>query len=360
MSDRRRRSLAAGATGLGLGLALAVAGAPALAAPASQPLFGWLSSAAKFPHRTLVLVPPAGATLAAARIHVAENRKPVSGAVVTKVAAAPIGSLGVMLVVDESKAMRGTGLSAAVAAGRQLAAARFPGELVGLVSAGAKATVALAPTTDATALQRALNGLSASQIEGASPAGVSVALAQLHAAKVALGAIVVISDGAGLKHATSTSLRSLVKAAGASHTSVVTIGVRDPASAPSTLEALRRSLPGQFTATAPTAVPGVVGAVQNSLGDDYLVSYRSTLPAGTPVAVTAGVHGLAGTVRTSYEVAAPKGSASTGHASVGAASGRTGLVPSLTHSTPLSSKPSFASTSPSQASTHAPATSAQP
>ncbi|MGH2859248.1 MAG: type II secretion system F family protein, partial [Solirubrobacteraceae bacterium] len=56
----------------------------------------------------------------------------------------------------------------------------------------------------------------------------------------------------------------------------------------------------------------------------------------------------------------PKGSASTGHASVGAASGRKWLVPSLTHTTPLSPKPSFAGTSPSQVSTHAPATSAQP
>ncbi|MGH2858786.1 MAG: vWA domain-containing protein, partial [Solirubrobacteraceae bacterium] len=332
-----------------------------------------------FPNRTLVLVPAPGAMLSAGRVHVSENGKRVPRATVTKVSAARAGSLGVMLVVDVSEAMRGTGLNAALAAGRQLATARFPGELIGLVRAGAKATVALAPTADGAALQRALSGLSASGTEGDSPAGVSVALAQLHAAKVALGAIVVITDGAGLRHATATSLPSrpsLVKAAGASHTSVVTIGVRDAASAPSTLEALRRSLPGQFTATAPTAVPGVVGAVQNSLGDDYLVSYRSTLPAGRPVAVTANVHGLQGTVSTSYQAPVPTGSTpasgnagpasghsapASGHATPGhAASGHAGLVPSLDHSTPLSPKPGFETTAPAQTSTRAPTTSAQP
>ncbi|MGH2875492.1 MAG: vWA domain-containing protein, partial [Solirubrobacteraceae bacterium] len=344
MSDRRRRSFAAGAAALGL--ALTIAPAPALAAPAPS-ISGWLSSAGASPSRTLVLVPPAGATVTAGRVHVSENGQAVARPSVTRVTDAPSGALGVMLVVDVSSPMRGAGLNAAVAAGRQLAAARFPGEMVGLVSAGATATVTLPPTADSSALSQALSGLTAGGNVGDMPSGIAKALSELRAAKVALGAVVVVSDGAAAPHPASTSRSSLLARAAASHTPVVTIGLRDAAGAPSALQALARSLPGQFTATAPSGASGVIGAIQNSLGDDYLVSYRSTAPAGQPVAVTAHIDGLRGTVSASYQTAAAKASTPTDSASSAGAPAQTRpLVPSLRHSTPLSPKPSFAAAAP--------------
>jgi len=111
------RSLFAPLTAL---LICGLASGPAGAAPASLRVSE--GGGATFPARALVLSLPKRSSLPASQVHVSEDGKPVTGAVVTPLASAGAHDFGVVLAIDVSPSMRGAPLEHAMAAARALAA----------------------------------------------------------------------------------------------------------------------------------------------------------------------------------------------------------------------------------------------
>ncbi|MGH2915652.1 MAG: type II secretion system F family protein, partial [Solirubrobacteraceae bacterium] len=185
---------------------------------------------------------------------------------------------------------------------------------------------------------------------GANPGrAVATALAQLRAAHVALGAVVVISDGVGVAAPRTSPPRALTADAAGTHTPVVTLGLEDLHATSASLTALARSVPGQFALVPPAQLPALIGAVAQSLERDYLVSYRSHARRGDPVEVSVTVAGLRGSMSSAY--LAP------GHAPSDPA--RTPLKP-IPGFSPSAPRHAHAPTSPASASTHASATTPAP
>ncbi|MHB1571749.1 MAG: VWA domain-containing protein, partial [Solirubrobacteraceae bacterium] len=240
-----------------LALAGPAAAASARAHRTATTVSGWLSAASVFPHRTLILAPSASTTLLPGAFHVSENGVPVSPLSVTPVANASAGAVGLVIAIDRNASMNGPGIAGAMAAARQLASLRRPGQLLGAIAFDSSPQPLLGLTGSAAAIGRSL--ASTPQLgSGDDPAAaVSAAVAQLSAAHVTLGAVVVISDGAGL---TTASARAARAAAAATHTPVITIGLRDAAATPASLQALSRVDPGQFTTAAAGQLPSVVAA----------------------------------------------------------------------------------------------------
>lgn len=365
MPDRRlqrlRRLLAPLAA---LVLMAAVPSGALASAPKGGALTGWLSSAVAFPQRTLVLSPPAGSKLTTGDVRVTENGTAVGPLTVTPVGAAPQGQVGVMVVVDQSSSMSGAGLRAALAAVRTLAARRPAGQQLGVVTFAAHPTLYLPLTADTATINQKLAATPATA-SGSDPASaVSTALTSLQSAKVALGAVVVISDGVGVKPSKSAAYQA-DQAAVAAHTPVITLGLQDGAASKSSLLALRNDVPGQYATTTPSGVASLVSAVEQDLERDYLVSYRSSAASKT-VDLSATATGIAGSVTASYQApAAPTHPAATTHRSAPAhpaaparhaAAVHHPSAAQLTTSTALSPTPSFDKTpAAAPAKTSAPA-----
>jgi tight adherence protein B len=173
------------------------------------------------------------------------------------------------------------------------------------------------------------------------PAAATVALKELANARVALGAIVVISDGAGsLTSPTGPTPVTVQKTAAAVHVPIFTVGLQDSASSAATLSALRSAAPGSFVAATPTGLPNVLKQISASLDHGYVLRYQSHQPAGRPVSVAVSAHGLSGAVTLHYRAPQPQSNPAR-HAAPPAHPRH--RVKAFSGSTLLSPVPSFAS-----------------
>jgi hypothetical protein len=324
---------------------------PAKKIKPTLPLTGWLASSTIFPDRALVLVPPAQHALSAAGLHVAENGTAVGSRTVTPVADAHPGDAGVVVAIDQSKAISASGISDEIAGVRALAAVRPAGEKLGLVGFDSTGSSHMNPTTDVATINSTLAGTPSTGPGLNPPAGISEAMKQLTVAKVALRAVIVISDGVGLKLSAKGPSPAAVKSqTQATNTIVITVGLADAGSTPASLRALAAAAPGQFVRVTPTGLAAFMVAIQTQLNADAVVRYRSHAAAGKTVSVLVSADGIPGTVQTDYQTLKARTPARTAPApttpahhpmSVRHASGL-----SFAGSTLLSPTPSFASAPP--------------
>lgn len=308
---------------------------------------GWLSPLPAFPRRTLIVAPSAASALTAASVRVSENGAAAGPLTITPAVDAAPGSVGIVVVLDRNASLGAAGLAAEMAAARRFASLRRSNQLLGVTAFDSAPSTILGLTAGAGQISRSL-AVTPPLGSGADPAAaVAAALAQLRAARVTLGAVVVISDGVGVARG------SLSPAGAASlRIPVITIGLRDAAATRSSLLALQRAAPGSFMTASPAQLARLVDGVQQALDRDYLVSWRSSVARGRSVSVTATVNGMTGTVTASYAapraIAAPgpSGAAAAAQARAANRSSAPGpsaatAVPGPAGATPLSPTPGF-------------------
>jgi len=347
-----RRGWAAVAVLAGLLLA-AVPGAQAATAKQPATLNGWLGNGTAFPGRALVLTPPAGVKLSAANVHVTENGASVTTLTVTPTAHAGAGDFGVMVLVDQSPSMAHAPLAAAIRATRSLAAQRAAQQELGLITFDSKPTVFVPLSSNAQAISSGLAGAPWTGSGANVPAAISAALGELAGARVALGAIVVVSDGVGSLTAAHGPTPAAVQArAAAANVPIFTVGLKDASATTASLQALSQASPGQFVKSSTSGLKSVFTKIYSTVTRGYVVRWRSRQRAGQTVNISAGVTGVPGQVDASYKVpaapAVPKRAiARPSPVSPSVAAGRLSTTPSFVPpSAPLPQSPLPRATAP--------------
>jgi tight adherence protein B len=262
-----------------------------------------LNEAAAWPNRELVLSLPSKRVLTRDQVSVSENGIPVEGAKVTS--EANNRKRGVMLAIDASLTMRGAPIREAMAAARAFARRRSETTPVGILFFSGSPRVALKPTTNPLALRTALSvGPALTQgtrIFDAAAAGIGA----LHDASLTSGAIVVLSDGAEAQKGSAITPVALAALARRSNVRVFSVGLSSRSFNSSSLRSMADLTGGRYgEAARPKDLPPIFAALGERLSSEYLVSYRSTAPAGAPVNLSAHVSGFAGNSSLSYKAPA--------------------------------------------------------
>jgi tight adherence protein B len=207
-------------------------------------------------------------------------------------------TFGVVLVIDTSQSMRGAPIAAAMEAARKFAANRPAAQRLGIVFFSHDNRVGLPLTTGRAQISGALAAEPPLSKGTRLYDATAAALRQLHDAKVSVGSLVVLSDGADVGSVLQPS--AVADAARRTHTRVFTVGLRSRSYNGSTLRELAAASGGRYAEAAPAQLGTLFTALGQRFGREYLVTYRSTAPAGRHVNVAASVAGEPGTARATY------------------------------------------------------------
>jgi tight adherence protein B len=262
-----------------------------------------------FPARSLVLSVPGRAAVAPSEVHISENGRVVSGTLVTPISKAGAHDFGVVLAIDVSPSMKGEPLARAMAAARALAAQRTGKQELAVVTFDHSANVVLPLTDEPNAIAHVL--------AHAPPVGpgaliynaLTVAVQQLADAKIAAGAVILLSDGAS-EGATprpghNLTASSVGEAAAAAHAQIYTVGLRDSSYSPQRMSLLARAGGGAFIESTSSQLAQVFTRIEAGLTSAYVVHYRSTAPLGHRVGVSIHVDGVPQAATLAYSSPAP-------------------------------------------------------
>ncbi|HET9102809.1 MAG TPA: type II secretion system F family protein [Solirubrobacteraceae bacterium] len=289
------------AIALVVALALVLAPSAGAAAPG---VTGWLSAAPRFPQRALVLFPPPGAPAILSGVHVSENGRPVPGAVTIPAAGAHPGDFGVIVAVQVSSAVT---RPTAVAEGGAIAtvlARRAAGQQIGVVGFDRRASLLVPPSYDTGRALQEINTIKHSQGGGAAAdpgAAIALAVRTLQRSHVALGGIILLSDGSGVIPGASLARA----AATAANVPVITVPIADAHSTASGLRAIAALGDSHTPATAPSQAVAAAALAWSTLQRANIVRWRSAQVRAGTVQVTARINGLPGGVTATYIAPAP-------------------------------------------------------
>lgn len=286
-------------------LTCVVGAAPSLAKPVAHSILsgsveGWLGDGTVWPDRALVLFAPHGAVVGASTVDVTEDGAAVLGVSVTPLRRANRRDLGVMVLVDQSPSMSGAPLSAALGAVRSLAATGPARQQLGVVAFSSRSHALVPLSSDPSTIGRALSGAPKGGHGAGVPGAIALALRQLSDAKVALGAIIVVSDGVGQPIGPGSASAAVQSSATAANVPVFTVGLRDQATSAASLRRLARVAGGQFVASQPARLAAVFHEIYSTVTRGYIVRWRSRAGTASSVAVAATVAGTPGSVQASY------------------------------------------------------------
>lgn len=273
----------------------------AVAAPAGAAVDLRLTkvSDAPFPDRAFILSAPAGTTFNPGDVQLRENGRRVTNSDVLAAEAAGAKELGVVLVIDASRSMRGRPIRAAMTAARAFARRRSPEQPLAVVTFNERPQVLLPFTTDSAAIGRALASPPRLGHDTHVYDATVAAMRLLDEADVSPGSVVVLSDGADTgSRASAEGAVAATRAAGAR---LFTVGLRSGAYDGQSLERLAQGAGGRATtATSPAELARIYDALGSQLANEYLISYRSYATPGTRVFVDARVTGVAGHASAQY------------------------------------------------------------
>jgi tight adherence protein B len=281
---------------------LAVAFVPAGANAAGR-VDARMNEAAKWPKREIVLSLPAKRVLDNNQVTVLENDAPVHAKRVTS--EATNRKRGVVLAIDASLTMRGEPIRQAMVAARSFARRRSQTTPVGVIFFSRDPRVALKPTADPRAIKTTLAVGPAltrgTKIYDAAAAGITA----LRDAGLTSGAIVVLSDGAEAVNGSAIQPAALASLARRSNVRIFSVGLNSRSFNAASLRSMAANSGGSYVEAAhPQDLPPLFAAIGERLSSEYLVSYRSVVPAGAPVSVVASVDGSAGA--SAFNYTAPK------------------------------------------------------
>jgi tight adherence protein B len=277
----------------------AVAAALASGATAASGSPRLTEAQAAYPDRAYILSLPVRRQLNAKQVRVFENGQPVSDLSVVAAQAAAVRQFGVVLVIDASHSMRGEAIAGAMQAARAFAAKRSAQEQIAVVTFNTASNVALQFTTDETQIGQALATTprlgSGTHIYDA----VDTAATLLADAKISVGSIVVLSDGADTGSRLSEAAVSR-KARGA-RVRVFTVGLQSRFFKPKALRHLSQDTGAQYSeASSAVQLQGIYRALGSKLAREYLIRYRSTADPGRRIVVSVRVAGFPGIVTSGY------------------------------------------------------------
>jgi tight adherence protein B len=257
-----------------------------------------------FPERGYIVELPRSTSINAERVSVTENGEPVANYALTPVSASGI-RYGTVLAVDASESMAGRPIESAVLAARSFLEHRGSNERVGLVTFNGEIRVAVAPTSRAALLERALATTPPLAYGTRIFDAVGESLRQLRRDRIAAGTIVLLSDGADV--GSRGSLRRVIADAKTQRVRIFTVGLRSGAYEPSALRALAEETGGRYVETADSArLAAIYRALSQKLANEYLLQYRSLAAPKSHVDVEVSVPGFG---RVEHEYIAPTPSA---------------------------------------------------
>ncbi|MCW3065294.1 MAG: putative type secretion system integral rane subunit [Solirubrobacterales bacterium] len=272
---------------------------PAAAQAAGADLAISQAKSGRFPARSFVLTLPERKALTVGEVAITENGGDVSDLHVTPGGAAGPRSFATVLAIDASQSMRGQAIDDAMAAARAFAARRNADQQLGVVFFSHAPTIALAPTSDPTKIDSVLARAPALSRGTRIFDATSSALQLLARSGVAVGSVIVLSDGADV--GSQVSERAVTSAASRTHLRVFTVGLRSPSFTASSLRTLAAGAGGAYAEAASSKqLGGIFDALGRRFGNEYLVTYRSTAPLGSKVTVNATVAGVRGAATTTY------------------------------------------------------------
>ncbi|MCW3016564.1 MAG: type secretion system protein [Solirubrobacterales bacterium] len=300
--------------------------APGTASAATGSLDIRLAPNVRWPERELVLSLPAKRALNNDQVQLSENGQVVRGARVTS--EATNRKRGVVLVIDSSLTMQGQPIGQAILAARSFAQRRAQSTPLGVIFFSRGPRLALAPTTDSRKIKATLAvgpALSAgTKIFDAAAAGVTA----LHDGGLTSGAVIVLSDGAEAVNGSTTTPVALAAAARRANVRIFSVGLDSRSFDSAALRTMAATTGGRYgEAARPRDLPPLFAAIGERLSQEYLVSYRSSAPAGTPVRIQVRVAGVPGTTALDYRT--PRiafGAAGPGHAAQASGLDRTRVM----------------------------------
>jgi tight adherence protein B len=257
-----------------------------------------------FPNRSYVLTLPTKLALDLSQVHVTENGLPVRGlSLVSEQAAAP-SQFAVVFVIDASQSMSGEPITAAMAAVRSFEAHRSAGQSIGVIVFNRQLRVLLPLTTDGSRVTAAL--ARTPTLGHGTRIYDALDLARgLLAGKVASGSIVLLSDGADLGSVAKPA--TVLHALAADHLRVFSVGLESSSFDRSALADVAAATGGSYVATAkPAGLIGIFDALGVTLSNQYVISYRSPIGPGRPVAVRIAIQGLPSVAVAGYSTPALK------------------------------------------------------
>lgn len=259
-----------------------------------------LNESAKWPDRELVISFPTKRVVTNEQVIVRENGRPVQG--VRTAPAAANRKRGVILAIDASLTMRGDPIRSAMVAARSFAKRRDVNTPLGVIFFSGESRVALPPTTNARKIRTTLAVGPAvtrgTKIFDAAATGITA----LRNAGLTSGAIVVLSDGAEARLGSAITPQALAKDARAASVRIFSVGLDSRSFDDSALRIMASATGGRYGEVArPEDLPPLFAAIGERLSSEYVLTYRSTAPAGTAVAVTTRLDGIPGTSELTYK-----------------------------------------------------------
>lgn len=283
----RRASVAA----IALGALWLLAGAALGAAPTGGASAGLIEADARFPDRAFVLRLPDQRRLGPRQVHVFENGTPVSDVSVVPMAEGKKADFGVVLVMDASNSMKGSAIVDATAAARAFAARRAAKQELAIVTFNHKASVLLPFTTDADAIAAALAKPPPLAQGTHLYDGVATGLRLLRSAKITVGAMIILSDGADT--GSLVSLPGAVAKARADRVRIFSVGIRSRSFRAAPLEKVAFSTGGDYSEARSTGeLARLYAQLGAQLSGEYLLRYRSHAGPNMKIRVTVRVDGL--------------------------------------------------------------------
>ena len=254
---------------------------------------------ARFPDRSYVLSLPSKAYIAPGSVVVRENGTVMKGVTVVPASAAQAGQFGVVLVIDASESMRGDAILEATAAARAFAANRQPEQTLAVVTFNSRPHLAVPLSTNSEAIDAALQAPPALARETHLYDAVGLAVSMLDDAKVTVRSVVVLSDGADT--GSTKSLEDVATAAHDAGVRIFTVGLRSRGFDVAALQELARRGGGQYSeASKPEDLEPIFDQLGSKLASEYLIHYRSNVPANKKVFVAVTVEGYPGAVTAGY------------------------------------------------------------
>jgi len=247
-----------------------------------------------WPDRALVITLRSGQRIQPSQVRVLENGKPVLGASVVPASAVP-GSFGVALVIDASESMHGGPIRGAMYAARAFAARRNVNQRLALVTFNSSDNLAMPFTSSQKRIDQTLSRTPRLAYGTHIYDAVATAVAQIQAARLQTGVIVLLSDGGDT--GSSLSLEQVSKLARDARIRIYSVGLRGATFRPGSLQGLSAATGGSFSEARNTAeLAQIYDQLGLKLANQYVVTYKSLLDPGTQahVSVTVAGRGSAG------------------------------------------------------------------
>jgi tight adherence protein B len=286
---------------LGISVCVALVAAAAIAAgtSAAAPLQLSPERNVTWPDRGYLLSLGSSQRLEASRVSVTENGKPVYRAKVQPASSAAQVSFGTVLVIDASNSMRGKPIKGAVEAARAFAARRNVNQRLAVLTFNSSNKLLLPFTRKDKEIQVALAEVPPLAHGTHLYDAAAQATAQIQAAAISGGAVVLLTDGADT--GSDVKLDELSRIAQDAHVRLFTVGLRSNTFRPGPLQQLARETGGSYSeAGSSAALAKIFDQLGLRLANEYVVTYQSPADPNQRVRVNVAVEGL-GTARASYK-----------------------------------------------------------